>query len=1054
MEQDSLPMRRADSASDAPAVNATTEGSLIPTEVSDRFDALVQELRQADDVYYAGIDDDHPASLLTDLEYDQLRLDVLALIDQYPDLDRGEVFRGKIGSGRPYAGELVVAGSSESSDAAGSSGSAEPAGTFGDRRRHRKPMISLANAFSDEDVRAFQERLCRAANLNDPPAYWVEPKIDGLSISLTYRAGELVQGLTRGDGAMGEVVTDNVRMIAGIPSMLGGDEEGEPPLGLPTPPIEIEIRGEVYMPVSALASLNTRQEESGKPPYANVRNAAAGGLRQKDPTVTASRNLRFFAFDIGHCAGGFALPTTQEGIHAMLTQWGFVVPPKARRITTLAEGAEWFRWLTGERPNLDFDIDGAVYKVDDLATQTMVGTVNNRPRWAIAQKFVEVQKQTVLRDILIQVGRTGVLTPVAVLDPVEVAGVTVSRASLHNADEITAKKDIRIGDTVWVQRAGGVIPQIVGVDRAHRPKDALPFMMPSHCPSCGGPVQRRAEHQVGIVCGKGMDCPDQFAQWLIYIVGRGVLDIDGAGEKMISQLLDWGWVAAPADLFALDQYRDEWIEKEGFQEKSVDALLTALRDKADEGIPLARFVLALGILGVGENAASLLAKHFENWQALRLFLTRLLAADIEAFKELSQLDGVDRSMVANLHRFFASSDRRLEAVDALAARLSPQATVRTEADGAFHGKRVVFTGTLETMSRTLAKERAVDLGMAVVGSLSSKTDYLIVGANPGSKAEKAKKLGVPLMTEEEFAGLLAQAGSRQSAAAVAEDKTPAPGGLFAGDRSGFASDSAGSGEGVVPQHGDTGTVMSPSLLHDDRGVASPDPVPASAHAEPSIPEADVLRTLLAVGYSKKHARTLAQAYPRWTDLMQMLVRLGQNHDTTIQTLMCLDGFGESSLLALQKAAQDEDWLGQLQRLAAQFPNDKADSVVPPSEKPLLPFLGTSVSFFGVVGASLLAEHEKQEDEGETGNADTEPKPKPKLKRNALLELKKAAFDQGFSVRNDELAADYFVIGDKAEDEAYLAGVLGKAVLSPGELQAMLSRNHLKKTPIGKATREG
>ena len=672
-------------------------------EAKQELAALAAEIARHDRAYH-----ENDAPLITDAEYDALRLRNAAIEAEFPHLVRPDGPSRRVG--------------------------AAPGGGFA-KVRHRVPMLSLDNAFAPEDFFEFCARIRRF--LHQPAdtslAFVAEPKIDGLSINLLYENGVLVCGATRGDGTEGEDVTANLRTMQTVPTSLRN----------PFPAL-IEIRGEVFMTKADFLALNAAQAAAGQKVFANPRNAAAGSLRQLDPSITATRPLSLFAYAMGDVRGSVA--GTHSGYLDQLRAWGFQVNPLSRTLASEAEAAAFQQEAGLARSSLGYDIDGVVYKVDDLAMQRRLGFIGRAPRWATAWKFPAEQATTTLEDIRIQVGRTGALTPVAWLAAVNVGGVLVTRATLHNEDEI-ARKDVRVGDTVVLQRAGDVIPQIVQVLLDRRPPGAMPYAPPETCPACGSLAVRPAGEVVRR-CTGGLVCPAQAVERLIHFVSRGAFDIEGLGEKSIQEFFDLGWLRSPADIFRLEQHRAALLGREGWKEKSVRNLMQAI--EARRSIPLDRFIFALGIRRVGETNAKLLARHYTGFTAWR---AQMLAATTVGGDErlaLGSILGVGPALADELAAFFVEP-RNLAALDELAAYLTIQDAERpATADGTLAGKSLVFTGTLETMSRPEAKARAEALGARVSDSVSKRTDLLILGADAGSKAKKAAELGVATVTEAEW----------------------------------------------------------------------------------------------------------------------------------------------------------------------------------------------------------------------------------------------------------------------------------------------------------------
>jgi DNA ligase (NAD+) len=575
---------------------------------------------------------------------------------------------------------------------------------------------------------------------NDPAAVIevvAEPKIDGLSIALRYEGGRFVQGATRGDGAVGEDVTANLRTVKDLPQELDGQV-----------PAVLEVRGEVYMARDDFLALNAAQEAAGSKVFANPRNAAAGSLRQLDPTITAARPLSLFVY----AAGEMSEPVA--GSHwdflARLRDFGFPTNPLARLCRSVDEVLTFHREMVETRAGLPYDIDGIVYKVNRFDWQERLGFVSRSPRWAVAHKFPAEQAQTVLREITIQVGRTGALTPVANLEPVTVGGVVVSRATLHNEDEI-ARKDVRAGDRVVVQRAGDVIPQVVSVFLDQRPKDSPPYDFPEVCPICQSLAVREPGEAVRR-CTGGLICPAQAVERLKHFVSRNAFDIDGLGEKHILAFWQDELIRTPGDIFRLHDKLDQLSGREGWGEKSIANLLAALESRRT--IALERFIYALGIRQVGQATARLLAKHYGTLEAWRAAMTAAADRESTDYADLVNIDQIGPLVAADLLDFFAEAHNR-EVLDDLARELEIEPFVQAETAGSpVAGKTVVFTGTLETLSRSEAKARAETLGAKVAGSVSKRTDFVVVGADAGSKARKAQDLGVTTLTEAEWLAMI------------------------------------------------------------------------------------------------------------------------------------------------------------------------------------------------------------------------------------------------------------------------------------------------------------
>ena len=618
--------------------------------------------------------------------------------------------------------------------------------------RHVVPMLSLGNVFSDEEVVDFVGRVRRFLGMSDqaPLAFTAEPKIDGLSCSIRYEAGVLTRAATRGDGFEGEDVTANVRTIRDLPHRLHG--RGVPAI--------CEVRGEIYMRPVDFAALNARQAEAGEKTFANPRNAAAGSLRQLDSSITAQRPLHFFAYAWGEMS---EMPATSQ--HAMVkafASFGFATNPRMILCRSAAELIAHYRAIEAERARLGYDIDGVVYKVDDLVLQARLGFVSRSPRWAVAHKFPAEQATTILREIEIQVGRTGALTPVARLEPVTVGGVVVTNATLHNEDEI-ARKDIRVGDTVVVQRAGDVIPQIVQVIADKRPSHSHAYKFPQVCPACGSAavreVDEKGEADAVRRCTGGLVCPAQAVERLRHFCSRNAMDIEGLGDKQIEFFFEKGMIKTPADIFTL-QKRDEAPANltrirnfEGFGETSVRNLFAAI--EARRAPPLNRFIFALGARRVGETNARRLARHFGSFDALRATARSAKDPNSEARAELNNISGVGDVVAEAVADFFVEPHNEVE-LDRLMKEVTPVPMEAVQTTSPVAGKTVVFTGALERFTRDEAKARAERLGAKVAGSVSKKTDILVAGPGAGSKLTKAQELGIEVMTEDEWLARIAE----------------------------------------------------------------------------------------------------------------------------------------------------------------------------------------------------------------------------------------------------------------------------------------------------------
>ena len=672
---------------------------------------LAAEIAHHDQLYYA-----KDAPEISDADYDALRRRNAAIEARFPALTRADSPSRRLGAA-PAAGFAKV--------------------------RHPKAMLSLDNAFDDDDVLAFFQSIRKffrapedLARVEEATiAVMAEPKIDGLSASLRYEKGKLVLGATRGDGVTGEDVTANLRTLASVPQTLKG--RGWPEI--------IEVRGEVYMERAAFLALNAERTEAGEPVFANPRNSAAGSLRQLDPSITARRPLKFFAYAWGEQSAPFA--KTHADALAHLARWGFTVNPLSRLCHGVEALLAFHREMAAERAALPYDIDGVVYKVNDLDLEERLGFASRAPRWAIAHKFPAQQAETQIRHIGIQVGRQGTLTPVAELEPVTVGGVVVQRASLHNEDEII-RKDIREGDWVVIQRAGDVIPQVVSVIAARRPKGSRRYHFPDHCPICHS-LAVREEGAAARRCTGGLICAAQAVERLRHFVSRDAFDIEGMGEKHVAAFWHDGLVRKPGDIFRLRA--DALTGREGWGETSAANLVAAI--DARRSIALDRFIYALGIPQVGQVTAKLLARHYRSFARWQTAMREAADREGEAWRELNDIHGIGEDTAADVVGFFAEPHNR-----ALLADLEKEVTIGDFAapaasDAPLAGKTIVFTGTLEVMSRSEAKSRAEALGAVVASSVSRKTDFLVVGADAGSKATKAEALGVKTLSEAEWLAL-------------------------------------------------------------------------------------------------------------------------------------------------------------------------------------------------------------------------------------------------------------------------------------------------------------
>ena len=707
---------------------------LTSAEAEKELDKLARDIAEHDRRYHA---EDAPS--ISDADYDALRRRNAEIEARFPLLVRPDSPSQRVGAKASARFAKVL---------------------------HARPMLSLDNAFSDEDVADFIGRVRRFLGLKEDEevAVTAEPKIDGLSASLRYENGVLVQGATRGDGAEGEDITANLRTISDIPLRLKGK-----------PPAILEVRGEVYMTHKGFAALNKAQEKDGKPTYANPRNSAAGSVRQLDAAITAGRSLNFFAYTWGEISEFPA--KTQSGMLQKVTDFGFAVNPLVKRCETLEQILKFYRDIESKRARLGYDIDGVVYKVDRLDLQERLGFVSRSPRWAIAHKFPAEQAETVLEDIEIQVGRTGKLAPVARLKPVTVGGVVVRNATLHNEDEI-ARKDVRIGDTVVIQRAGDVIPQIVRVLEGKRPKNAKPYKFPVKCPVCGSHAVREVDEKTGKQdvdrrCTGGLICDAQTVERLKYFVARDGFDIEGLGGTMIELFHEKGLLKEPADIFALTEKPDKVskvladhraalseerraaegkdpvktkAKKEEREDKVVENLMAAI--EARRKIGLDRLINALGIRHVGETTARLIARHY---RTIAAFLKGMESGEARA--ELESLEGIGGVVAEAICDFF-EEPHNVKALHRLLAWLDVQPMAAPAQSSPVSGKTVVFTGTLEKMTRQEAKARAESLGAKVSGSVSAKTDIVVAGPGAGSKLKDAQKHGVEVMDEDAWLKLI------------------------------------------------------------------------------------------------------------------------------------------------------------------------------------------------------------------------------------------------------------------------------------------------------------
>ena len=659
-----------------------------------RIAALRRELDEHNYRYYVL---DNP--VIPDAEYDRLFRELQDLERQFPEQITPDSPTQRVGAAPASALATVV---------------------------HHQAMLSLDNAFSEQQVVAFDRRICEALEV-DSVVYSAEPKLDGLAVNLMYQQGRLVCAATRGDGQRGEDITHNIRTIHSVPLRLRGTDW----------PQQLEVRGEVFMPKAGFAAFNRQAQAQDERVFANPRNAAAGSLRQLDPEITRQRPLDVFCYGVG-AYGGAALPDSHSALLMQLRDWGLKICPERQQLANIEQCLAYYRDLLQRRDALAYEIDGVVYKVDRLAWQRHLGHVARAPRWALAHKFPAQEKLTTVRAIEVQVGRTGALTPVARLEPVDVGGVTVTNATLHNLDEIR-RKDVRVGDTVTVRRAGDVIPEIVAVLSERRPADSRLFTMPDHCPVCGSEV-RRIDDEAVFRCMGGLFCAAQRRQALSHFVSRRALDIEGVGAKLIEQLVAGDWVRSPADLYRLDLATLTGLERMG--EKSATKVLAAIA--ASKPTTLARFLYALGIREVGETTAQTLAAAFGTLEAI-------MHADETT---LQALPDIGPKVAQQVRAFFAEAHNRevIEQLQAVGVQWPEHQTQTLEPT--LKGQTFVLTGTLDTLSRDQAKARLQALGAKVSSSVSKKTDYVVVGANPGSKLTQAQSLGVQIIDEAQLLRLL------------------------------------------------------------------------------------------------------------------------------------------------------------------------------------------------------------------------------------------------------------------------------------------------------------
>ncbi len=696
-----------------------------------RFKELEEQIKKHDIAYHTY---DNPE--ISDFEYDKLRLEL-------------ENLKNQIGEENIQTDLFLKVG-------------ATPLSAFA-KIHHKKPMLSLSNAFSRQDIVDFIERIEKFLgfnlrenqdlfnlNKNQKIELFCEPKIDGLSFCATYKNGKFIQAATRGDGLIGEDITKNIATIEGFPSVLRVDN---------TPKL-LEVRGEVYMSKQDFAELNKRQEENGGKIFANPRNAAAGSLRQLDSNITKERKLSYFAYGLGELEfENEVYFNTHDKMIQFFKKCGFKTEPHSKLCQNIDEIINIYDEVCNNRYELSYDLDGMVYKVNDFILQERLGFVSRSPRWAIAHKFPAQKSVTKIEDIIIQVGRTGALTPVAVLTPINVGGVMVTRATLHNQDEI-AKKDIRIGDVVLIQRAGDVIPQVLEVDKSKRKIESVLFEFPKNCPSCGAEV-KKVDDDVVLRCLNHFNCNSQLKQSLKHFVSKDAFDIEGLGKKQIDNFFEEGRIKNFVDIFKLEENEkislNPLIKKEGWQIKSVNNLFQAINSKRK--IELHRFIYALGIRHIGQNTAKLIASNyisFENFKEKMVMIASFdkdIRLNNQTYLDLVNIDGLGQKMADAVIEYFEYKEN-LNILDQLTKELSISGVVLSSSNSHFSGKSLLFTGTLELMSRAEAKEKCEKLGIKVVSAISAKTDYLVAGESPGSKLKKAHDLGVKVLSEKEWLNLI------------------------------------------------------------------------------------------------------------------------------------------------------------------------------------------------------------------------------------------------------------------------------------------------------------
>ena len=678
-------------------------GSISPKEARENIKLLTERIKKYNQEYYL---DDAPT--ISDAEYDQLFHTLQSLEEQFPEF-------AEIDSPTKTVGSTVQDKFS--------------------KHQHKQPMYSLGNSFSEDDVSDFVDRIKRFLSINEFPHIFCEPKIDGVSFSVTYENGQLITGATRGDGYIGENITQNIKTIAALPHAIADA------------PSLLEVRGEIYIEKKDFEKLNLQQESENKPKFASSRNSAAGSLRQLDYSVTAGRPLKYFTYAIGYTSEQFA--STQEQLLDKLKQFGFQINPLGKCADNLKEVFEFYNELARERDNLAYEIDGVVYKINDFALQDRLGFIARSPRFAIAHKFPAIIAETRLLDIIVQVGRTGALTPVAELETVKIGGVRVSRATLHNFQEIE-RLDIRIGDTVLLHRAGDVIPKVTGINKAKRPSDSQKFVLPENCPSCGSKLHVDPVDVI-IRCDNGLNCPKQLDESIKHFVSKNAMNIDGMGAKQVEFFLSKGMIKNVADIFSLDSLNKASLEKlenmPGWGTRSVQKLFENI--EKSKKVPLARFIYALGIRHVGDSNAKILARELPSATIFINSMIQLANNEGQIFEQLDNLDGIGHKILLDIQNFFQCK-QNIATTRALSKILDIKDYVDNMIPGAFSGQNIVFTGSLASLSRSEAKAQAEKLGAKVVSAVSGNTDMIVAGEKPGSKLKKAEELGVRVISEEEW----------------------------------------------------------------------------------------------------------------------------------------------------------------------------------------------------------------------------------------------------------------------------------------------------------------